>query len=701
MDRTLPRAEVADLAERLLRYQYEYYVLGAPTVSDAEYDALLDRLERLEREHPELQSPDSPVRRVGSDLTNEFPEVRHSIPVLSLDKAYDAADVGAWMRKVSAGASRPLGFVFEEKIDGAAVVLYYEEGRLARAVTRGNGFVGNDVTENVRTIGAVPLRLSRAVDIAVRGEVFLPRALFDRINLSMEVPYANPRNLAAGTLRRVKSAEVAKVPLDMFVYEGFATPAAPSHVSILEELHGLGFKVNERIGFYLAEGGEDAALDAVRSRHPTWLTGHLDSFAAYLDREREDRPTLPYDIDGIVLKVDDIAAREALGYTGHHPKWALAFKFDAPFSVSVVTAIDVQVGRTGRVTPVARVEPVRISGSTVSNVTLHNQEYVDLLELAVGDTVAISKRGDIIPAVERVVEKNWDRAQGGESTWKMPERCPACGAALIRVGAHTFCPDAAGCPAQLRGRLAFFAARDQMDIQSLGPETIDVLFERGLVRDLPDLYTLDVASLLAIPGFGEKKAELIRAGILASKAKPFRVVLPSLGIPELAQKVAELLLDAGFRRIDDLFALADAGDPAPLLRIHGIGEKTAARILAELSRADLRDRIGRLRVAGLRFDEPLPPPDPGAAAPGVFAGSVWCVTGTFQAFAPRELAIGEIRKRGGRVSSTVTAKTTHLLAGEGSGSKLARAREMNVTVVDEAEFVRLLAAGAPREGATP
>jgi DNA ligase (NAD+) len=684
--------EAAELAERLRKLQYEYYVLGMPTASDADYDALFDRLLVLEREHPEIVSPDSPTQRVGSDLSSDLPEVHHTIPVLSLDKAYDAAEVGAWMRKTSQSAGRPLGYVFEEKIDGAAVVLYYEKGRLLRAVTRGNGIVGNDVTANVRTIGSVPLVLSRSVDLTVRGEIYLPRPLFDRINAAMEVPYANPRNLAAGTLRRVKSSEVARIPLDIFVYEGFAADLPATHVHVLEELASLGFRLNGRIGFFAGEAATDRQIEETRGRHPSWMVGRTEEFERFLDRERTERPSLSYDIDGIVIKADDMTARAALGMTGHHPKWALAYKFDAPESVTVVTAIDIQVGRTGRVTPVARVEPVRISGSTVSNVTLHNQEYVDLLELSVGDTVAVSKRGDIIPAVERVLEKAYTEGERAAPIWKMPPACPSCGTGLTRIGAHTFCTNAEGCPAQIRGRLAFFVARDQMDIENLGPETIDVLVERELLHDVPDIYALDTARLLDLPGFGEKKVALIAEGIEHSKKRPFRVVLPSLGIPELGQKVTELLADAGFHDIDSLLRVADSRDPAPLLAIHGIGEKTADRIMGELSRPEVRARIERLRAAGLQLREE--PPAGGRAdgnrPAGPFAGTVWCVTGSFRTFQPRELAVEEIRKRGGRVVASVSGATTHLLAGESPGGKLAKARELGAAIVDEDAFLAML-----------
>jgi len=672
----------AELTRLLREYQHAYHVLDRPLVSDREYDRLFDELARLEAEHPELARRDSPTQRIGSDLTQELPEVAHSLPVLSLDKAYSEAEVAAWVEKTLKSAGEPLAFVCEEKIDGSSIVLYYEKGELARAVTRGNGYVGNDVTANVRTIGSVPLRLSEDLSLAARGEIYLPRSRFAAVNAGMEEPYANPRNLAAGTLRRVKSREAAAVPLETFVYEGFFTPPAATHREALERLAGLGFRLNPATGWF-SDAGD---LDAVRRAHPSWTVGRPSDIGAFLAAERERRPSLDHEIDGIVIKVDELAIRERLGATGHHPRWEIAFKFESPEGVTTVTAIEVQVGRTGRITPVARVEPVKISGATISNVTLHNQDYVDMLELAVGDRVAVSRRGDVIPAVERVLEKN----EVGTATWRMPPACPSCGRPLQRQGAHHFCVNYE-CPDQVRGRLSFFVARGQMDIAGIGPETVEALVSRGLVRDVEDLYTFDPAALLEVPGFGEKKVEQIRQGIEASRKQPFRVVLPSLGIPDIGGKVAELLIDAGWGDIDRLLELADAKHPEPLLAIHGIGERTAELLLGELAAPRMRRRIERLSAAGLRFREAPRTPPSGLAQ--TFAGQSWCVTGSFERYQPRDRAMEEVEKRGGRVVSSVTSKTTHLLAGEGAGSKLAKARELGVTVVTETEFLRMLGEG--------
>jgi DNA ligase (NAD+) len=671
--------EIRELSERLHRHQHEYYILGRPGISDREYDRLFDRLQALERQFPGLRRADSPTQRVGSDLTQELPEVAHTIPVLSLDKAYTAEELEAWIAKTGRNAGRDLSFVAEEKIDGASIVLYYERGALARAVTRGNGFIGNDITANVKTIRTVPLRLKHPETLAVRGEIFLPRSLFEHINARLEAPYANPRNLAAGTLRRVKSAEVAAVPLDILVYEGHFSSPPETHVAVLERLEEAGFKINPDTAFF----SDRHDLEQLRGRHLSWTAGTLADLPAYLERARRSRKQRDYEIDGIVFKVNELDARESLGFTGHHPRWAVAFKFEAPEAESVVENIEVQVGRTGRITPVARIRPVQLSGSTISNATLHNQDYVDLLELAVGDRVSVSKRGDVIPAVERVVENN----ELGNVTWKMPQSCPSCGRKLTRRGAHQYCVNPQ-CPDQVRGRIRFFAGRNQMDIDNLGPETLDLLIDRGLVRDVQDLYTFDAEALLDLPGFGEKKVRLIRQGLERSRRQSYRNVLVALGIPEVGQKVVELLIEGGYRDIDSLLEAAEKRDPALFTKIHGIGEKTASILIEELNSPALRRRIEGLKKTGLRLAEQAPAEQ--EALPQIFSGQSWCVTGSFEHFKPRELAMEEVKRRGGRVTSEVSSKTTHLLAGSGAGSKLERARKLGVPIVEEADFLGMI-----------
>ncbi len=670
--------EIRELSDLLTLYQHAYYVENAPKVSDLEYDRLYDRLVELENKYPRYRFPDSPSLRVGSDLNSDFPEVAHTIPVLSLDKAYSSDEVLSWMEKTARKSNRDLTFIVEEKIDGASIVLYYEKGLLVRGVTRGNGTVGNDITPNVRTIRSVPLKLSEPVDIAVRGEIFLPLESFEKINTKMDIPYANPRNLAAGTLRRQKSSEAARVPLDIFVYEGFLANPAGDHIGILQYLTRLGFKVSSRIGVFSSRNNKTGS----RQLPDSWIRGTYDDLGAYIKEAVKDRKQLPYEIDGLVLKVNELDVREELGYTGHHPRWAIAYKFESPKGETVIKAIDVQVGRTGRITPVARVDAVRIGGSTISNVTLHNQDYIDMLELGIGDTVSVSRRGDVIPAVEEVLEKN----DKGKPVWKMPLACPSCGSLLERIGSHHFCRNPE-CPAQIKGRLYHFIGRDQMDIENFGPETVDFLLDAGCIRDIPDLYSFNYDKLKDSPGFGEKKINLIKKGIEKSKEMPFSRVLPSLGIPELGKKAASLLINAGFRNIDMLLEAADSGNSEALTKVKGIGEKTAEIIIREFSNPVFRSMIAALKKAGLSFSEPE-----GSAGryPQTFSGQVWCVTGSFKNFKPRSLAADEIEKRGGRTVSAVTGKTTHLLAGSGGGSKLSKAAALGIPVVSEEVFVRML-----------
>ncbi len=685
MDANDARREIKELADRLRRWQHEYYVEAKPSVEDRRYDVEMDRLIALESRFPHLRMPDSPSQRVGSDLNADFPEVEHSIMVLSLDKAYSADELLQWIEKCEQLGDMRLSFVVEQKIDGVSMVLYYEHGILQRAVTRGNGFVGNDVTANVKTIGSVPLRLPEPIDVAVRGEVYLAKSDFERLNGTLETPYANPRNLAAGTIRRIKSSETARIPLQMFVYEGFwqdNSQRMTDHVKSLAELHRLGFRVNPSFGLFSRSTSE--SMDRLtKAGIQGAAAGSFDDLKGYIEGATQGRSGLDYDIDGLVVKVNELDVREELGYTEHHPRWAIAYKFEAPEALTTVKAIDIQIGRTGRATPVARVESVPIGGTVVSNITLHNQDYVDMLELAIGDTVAISRRGDVIPAVERVVEKN-DR---GNTTWRFPPNCPSCASALVAKGAHLFCPNA-DCPDQVRGRLEFFAGKDQMDIGNLGPETVAFLVSKGWVRDVADMYGFDFNRLIDEKGFGEKKTALIRQGIEESKRKPYRNVLVSLGIPEFGKKAVDLLVSSNLSTIDDLLAVVDKRDSQRLLTIKGFGEKTVAALFEQLSDPVMRHRIERLRAAGLTFSEEPKQTDQNLIQ--VFAGQTWCVTGSFQHFQPRSLALAEIEARGGRTTSSVTGKTTHLLAGSGAGGKLEQAGKLGATIVDEAGFLRLL-----------
>ena len=672
--------EIRVLTEKLLKLQHEYYVLNAPSVSDREYDSLFDRLQYLEKKYPQLASENSPVKRVGSDLSSELPEVRHTVPVLSLDKVYTPSELIKWIEKTRKASGRDISFTVEEKIDGISIVLYYEKGVLKRAVTRGNGETGNDVTANVRTIGSVPLVLSEPANVAVRGEIYLPLESFNKINQSLEVRYANPRNLAAGTIRRIRSSETGKIPLNVFVYEGFfegrEKDAFKNHHEILEKLIELGFRVSRRLKIFTEN------TEIQEEKKSGFSKGTFGQIENYLREKTEERNKLEYEIDGLVIKVDNLKVREQLGYTGHHPRWAVAYKFESSEAESVVLGIDVQVGRTGRVTPVARVEPVEISGSVVSNVTLHNQDYVNFLNLSPGDRVTVSKRGDVIPAVENVVEKGNTNA----SVWKMPETCPFCGTGLEKEGAHLFCVNRQ-CPERVRGKIVFFCSKDQMNIENLGYETIDLLVREKIVKNIYDLYEFDFSALEKYEGFGPKKIELIRKGIENSKKKPFRTVLSSLGLPEIGPKVCELLIGAGLDSAEKIIETAEKKDYDFLLSIKGIGEKTAESFMENFSDPETIQILEKLRESGLSMKAENEGKE---VVDNSFSGQTWCVTGSFDYFRPRSLAEEEIKKRGGVVVSQVSGKTTHLLAGISPVSKYEKAVKLGIQIIDEESFGKLL-----------
>lgn len=692
------KEEIRELTDKLKIYQDTYYKEGVSLVSDQEYDRLFDKLKKLEEEHPELAELDSPTRRVGSDLTNDFPEVRHSIPVLSLDKAYSKEEVLSFFNKSIDKEGGALSFAAEEKIDGISMVLYYEDGILVRAVTRGNGEVGNDVTANIMTIKSVPLKLNESVDLAVRGEVYLPKADFLRLNDLEEDDKnkaANPRNLAAGTVRRQKSQEAAQVPLNIFCYEGFWSDKSKTpkdHLHILKKLKDLGFRINPDFAFF-----SDTREKAEKALEEAGLDGVGYAFSDiqdYISKETEERKGLPYEIDGLVFKINELDVRDHFGYTEHHPRWAIAYKFESPQATTVLESITCQVGRTGRITPVAEVKAVALGGSTIKRATLHNQEYIDELELAIGDTVSITKRGDVIPAVEQVLEKN----ELGNTTYKMPDVCPCCGARIVQEGAHQFCPNY-DCPDQVKARIAFFASRDMMDIETLGPKTVETLYEKGLLKSIEDIYRADYDSLFGTPGIGEKTIKLLKSGVEESIKQPFKVVLASLGIAELGPKMADILIDAGFDNIDKLINAAYNGDESAFTSIKGVGESTAKLIIKAFKDERLLAAISYLRSVGLHMSKEAD--ENKEEYPQIFSGQVWCVTGSFENFNPRSKAMAEVEKRGGRTVTSVTGKTTHLLAGKGGGSKRADAEKVGARIVSEEEFISLLGLSPEIKGEEP
>lgn len=675
--------EMRDLEARLTELQRAYYLDSRSLVSDQQYDKLFDRLSHLEELYPQFKAPDSPTQRVGSDLNSDFPEFRHTIPVLSLDKAYSAQTVLDWFSKAQAKFSNNLSFVLEEKIDGISMVLYYEKGLLMHAVTRGNGIIGNEVTQNIKTMPSIPLRLNEPIDLVARGEVYLGKADFERLNSEKgeDEAYANPRNLAAGAVRRQKSSETARIPLSMFVYEGFWDGMeSTDHIAILSRLKALGLPTNPHIAYFSLNASlsrqrlDEAGLNEMKA------LGFSD-IEQYIREKTEQRKALPYEIDGLVAKVNEIRVREELGYTEHHPRWAIAYKFEAPQAETVVQSIEIQVGRTGRVTPVARVQKANVGGADIQRITLHNQQYINELELAIGDTVSISRRGDVIPAVESVTEKN----NLGNTTYQMPKSCPFCGSGLVKIGAHHFCPNTQ-CKERVKQKLIFFCDRSQMDIEGLSTKTIEDLIKLGLIKDVPDIYTCDFKALLSVGGYGERSVSLLEKAVEKSRQNPYVKVLSSLGLPEIGKKAASTLIKGGFKDIDSLLEAASSNAIEKVTAIDQMGEKTARSLFDSLNSPQMRQLIDELRNQGLHFSEEEKQSD----LEQIFSGQAWCITGSLDSFSSRELAEAEIEKRGGKAVSSVSSRTSVLLAGKNAGSKLDKARELGVKIVSEKEFLNLI-----------
>jgi len=674
------KQRIENLSKDLLRHQYLYYVKVEPEISDKEYDRLFDELVALEKKYPEYAFGNSPTKRIGSDLDNIFTEKRHEIPVLSLDKEYTLQGLTKWIKKTIFNSKKKLNFVVEEKIDGASIVLYYKNGMLNSALTRGNGMYGNDVTENIRTIKQIPLVVEEKSNFAVRGEIFINKSEFLKYNKSFENKYSNSRNLAAGSLRNLKSSLVAKIPLNFLAYEGFfKNRFCNEHILILLKLKHMGFCINKNIAFFSNDRGKVATLV---KELPEVKKMKIKNISNYIEGKAKNRSKLDYEIDGLVIKINEIDVREYLGYTSHHPRWEIAFKFDSPIAQTVLKNIVIQVGRNGRVTPVAILEPVKIAGSIVSRATLHNQEYIEMLELGPGDLVTISKRGDIIPAVEEVIEKSYKNPV----VYKFQSNCPFCGSILVKKGAHHFCENRK-CPERMKRSLIHFVSKDRMDIDTLGEKTIEFLFERGFVKIIPDIYEFDFNLLLKEEGFKEKKVNNIKKSIEKSKSIPFKKVLIALGFDGLGVSVASELIKNGFNSIDKIIEEASKGEKEEFSKIEGFGTITAELLIEHFTDKQNLELIKELKKLGLNFEEKI---ESETLKTKPFENQIWVITGSFENFKPRSNAAKEIEKRGGKINNNISSKTTHLLAGSSPGSKLERARNLNIKRVNEKEFLEML-----------
>jgi DNA ligase (NAD+) len=664
------KTRIARLREEIRRHEHLYYVLAKPEISDQQYDALERELRELEAEFPDLVTPTSPTQRVGERPSTEFPTFVHKVPMLSLDNTYSEEELREFEQRIfRAVGEREITYVAELKIDGLSMALHYEQGRLARAVTRGDGVRGDDVTPNARAIRAIPLELrGEGVpdSLEARGEVYLPRSRFLAINAEREAaeeePFANPRNAAAGSMKSLDARVVEKRGLEIFLYSAAHVRGAQlrSQWQALQKMRDWGLRTNPA------------------SRR---CQGMAEVMAA-IEEWRSLRDTLEYEIDGVVVKVDDFALQQELGATSKFPRWAIAYKYPALQAATVVEAIEVYVGRTGKLTPVAHLEPVFLAGTTVSRATLHNEEEVARKDVRVGDTVLIERGGEVIPKVVSVLaEKRPEHA----APWTPPEQCPVCGTAVVRAEGEVDrrCPNVS-CPAQVEERFRHYARREAMDIEGLGNVVVHELLERGLVKDFADLYALRFEDLAPLFAPKAKKGESLGArnlleAIEASKSRELRRLVFGLGIRFVGERAAMLLA----RRFHSLRALADA--PVETIDdIYEIGPAVAGSVHAWFRDRLNQKLVARLEEAGLRVAEEGQ--EPGSLA---LQGQQFVLTGTLESMT-RDEAKAAIEAAGGRVTGSVSKKTTAVVAGSEAGSKLERARELKVEVIDEAELRKRL-----------
>lgn len=657
---TSPYHRIEELRLLIRRYDAAYYGRSESLVSDKEYDDLYRELAELERAHPEFDAPDSPTKRIGNDLSGEFSKVRHSTPMMSIDNTYSEDDVREWVaRCAKLLPGEKLTFVGELKVDGVAIALTYENGQLVRAVTRGDGAIGDEVTANVRTIRGVPLSITHHGPMEVRGEVYMTfssfRRLNDRLTEEGQKPMQNPRNTTAGTIKLLEPREVARRNLSFAAHYLICAERRERHLGNLAYMQEQGFPV-------VAHSEQLVDADDIMNFCSRWETRRRD---------------LDYPADGVVLKVDSLAHQAALGATAKSPRWVIAYKYQPETAITTVEAIDAQVGRTGVVTPVARLSPVLLAGTTIKNATLHNYDEVGRLGIRVGDTVEIEKGGEIIPKVITVIAEKRDPAS---VPFAPPSRCPSCNAELVNIEGEVAlrCVNNS-CGAQLLASLEHFVSRQCMDIQGMGPALLEQLVAAGLVRNVADLYGLTREPLAGLDRMGEKSASNVVAAIEASKSNSLDRLIHGLGIRMVGAQSAKLLA----QEIGDLTDLFEkpAGE---LERIEGFGPNMAKSVRSWFDRPENRALVERLRACGVNTVGM-----PKSAPTGNLAGKTFVLTGTLQGFT-REQATVEIEMRGGKVSSSVSKKTHFVVAGAEAGSKLEKAEKLGVRVIDEAAFAAMI-----------
>jgi DNA ligase (NAD+) len=664
MDRQAAQTRIEELRELLNKYNYEYYVLDRPSVPDAEYDRLMQELIALEGQYPEFKTKDSPSQRVGGQPLDAFQKVEHRIPMLSLANAFHEGDLRDFDRRVRQEVGDDVAYVCELKIDGLAVSVRYEDGYFVQGATRGDGVTGEDITENLKTIRSLPLRLKEAVTLEARGEAYMPKASFERLNEQRkqrgEELFANPRNAAAGSLRQLDPRIAASRHLDLFVY-GLANAeelGIDSHSAALDYLQTLGFKVNPE-----------------RRR-----CANIDEVIRFVNEWHEKRPQLPYEIDGIVIKVDLFEQQEQLGATAKSPRWAIAYKFPAEEVVTKLIGIELNVGRTGVVTPTAILEPVRVAGTTVQRATLHNEDFIREKDIRIGDSVVIKKAGDIIPEVVNVV---FDRRTGEEVPFVMPTHCPECGSELVRlegeVALRCINPK---CPAQIREGLIHFVSRQAMNIEGLGEKVITQLFREGLIHDVADIYRLTKEQLINLERMGEKSATNLLGAIEASKQNSLERLLFGLGIRHVGAKAAKVLAEH-FETMDRL----QNATKEELMSIHEVGEKMADSIVAYFAKPEVKELLNELRVYGVNMEYKGPKTPKAGDVDSYFAGKTVVLTGKLESLSRNE-AKEKIEQLGGKVTGSVSKNTDLVIAGADAGSKLTKAQQLNIEIWDEMRFLQ-------------
>ena len=665
------RAEYEQLKDELNQHNHRYYVLDEPTIPDSEYDRSMRRLQDIEQQHPELLSDDSPSQRVGGAALPSFSQVSHAVPMLSLDNAFSEEELEAFDRRISDRLNykddQQIDYVCEPKLDGVAVSLLYNQGLLVRGATRGDGKVGEDITANVRTINSIPLRLNGdgiPELLEVRGEIYLPRGGFDKINAAAiakgDKPFVNPRNAAAGSLRQLDSKITASRPLEMCAYsvgqfQGGETP--DSHLNMLKALGSWGFKINTYV-------------EAVQG---------IAACEAYYERMQERRDQLPYDIDGIVYKVNDLALQQRLGFVAKAPRWAIARKFPAQEEMTQLVDVEFQVGRTGALTPVARLAPVFVGGVTVSNATLHNGDEIVRLGLCIGDTVIIRRAGDVIPKVAAVV---LDRRPENAQPIVFPENCPVCQSSVRRVEGEAVarCSGGLFCGAQSKEAIKHFASRKAMDIDGLGDKLVELLVDRGLIYSPADLYELSATKIADLERMGEKSAQNLIDSIAVSRQTTLAKFLFALGIREVGEATGQTLA----RNFGSLEAIIEAEQDA-LLEVDDIGPVVAYYIRDFFRNPDNLSIINALRESGVSWDDI----DITAQDSQPLKGQTWVLTGGMEIMSRAE-AKDRLQELGAKVAGSVSAKTSQVVAGPGAGSKLTKAQSLDIPVFDEEQFLAFL-----------